>query len=62
MKKIIEKIKCCGCEACCQICPTKCISMVADEEGFYYPQIEENKCIDCKRCMAVCPVLNNQEE
>ena len=38
---MIDKIPvddCCGCEACRQICPVKCIDMIEDEEGFFYPK------------------------
>lgn len=48
---------CCGCSACVQICPKKCISLDQDIEGFSYPQIDINDCIDCGLCEKVCPVL-----
>ena len=32
-----RKEECCGCTACCAICPKEAISMVEDEEGFEYP-------------------------
>ena len=38
-----RKEECCGCTACYAICPQEAISMVEDEEGFEYPQIDENK-------------------
>ena len=38
-----RKEECCGCTACYAICPKEAISMVEDEEGFEYPQINENK-------------------
>lgn len=57
MKTIIDKERCCGCEACRQICPMKCIEMKEDEEGFMYPFIQEEVCINCDRCIRVCPVL-----
>ena len=31
------------------------ISMIEDEEGFEYPQIDEKKCIKCYQCLKVCP-------
>lgn len=41
---------CCGCAACEQRCPTSCIVMREDEEGFLYPQTDTSKCIDCGLC------------
>lgn len=52
----IRKEDCCGCEACRQICPQKCIEMIEDEEGFLYPNVFREKCISCKLCEKVCPV------
>ena len=40
-----RKEECCGCTACYAICPKEAISMVEDEEGFEYPQIDESKCV-----------------
>lgn len=37
-----RKEECCGCTACYAICPIEAISMVEDEEGFEYPQIDES--------------------
>ena len=42
---------CCGCTACYAICPKDAITMIEDEEGFEYPQIDENKCVHCYQCM-----------
>ena len=58
MIKLKDKESCCGCYACYNICPKKCISMSADKEGFWYPKIDENKCINCNLCEKVCPILN----
>ncbi|UVO97542.1 4Fe-4S dicluster domain-containing protein [Bacteroides sp. BFG-257] len=58
MINICNKINCCGCNACVQICPQKCIIMEEDYEGFLYPKIELQKCINCRLCEKVCPVLN----
>lgn len=30
--------------------------MLADKEGFFYPQIDENNCTDCGLCESVCPM------
>lgn len=56
-----NKQDCCGCNACVQICPKRCIKMYEDEEGFLYPQVNGNLCIDCHLCEKVCPVLNQNE-
>ena len=51
-----QKNECCGCTACQQVCPTQCLKMVPDSEGFLYPRkMEENKCIKCGLCERVCP-------
>lgn len=55
---INDKANCCGCEACSEICPTKCISMKSDEEGFLYPNVDVEKCINCGICESICPILN----
>lgn len=51
-----NKQKCCGCTACVQSCPQKCISMTQDEEGFKYPVVDLSLCITCNKCNSVCPV------
>lgn len=53
---LIEKQKCCGCFACANICPKKCIAMEEDEEGFLYPVVDSTRCIDCGLCKATCPM------
>lgn len=50
-----RKEECCGCTACYASCPQNAISMVVNEEGFEYPQIDVNKCIRCYQCIKVCP-------
>lgn len=62
MINILDKKKCCGCSACEQACPKRCIQMVADHEGFFYPEIDLDTCIDCHLCEKVCPVLNVESE
>ena len=51
----IEKEECCGCSACYAACPKNAISMLADEDGFEYPQVDAEKCIRCYFCLRVCP-------
>ena len=50
-----KKEDCCGCCACFSVCPVGAITMVVDEEGFEYPNINETKCIRCHACLNVCP-------
>lgn len=54
------KKKCVGCKSCEQICPKQCISMVENNEGFWYPSVDENNCIECKLCLKKCPVENTE--
>lgn len=58
MIEIKSKKDCCGCYACYNICPKKCISMKVDKEGFWYPNIDKNECINCNLCEKVCPIIN----
>lgn len=51
-----RKEECSGCTACYACCPKDAISMVEDEEGFEYPQIDQRKCVRCYHCIAVCPM------
>ncbi|NDV82029.1 Coenzyme F420 hydrogenase/dehydrogenase, beta subunit C-terminal domain [Bacteroides sp. 51] len=57
-KKLIIDNNCCGCYACLDICPQKCITMKEDEEGFNYPSINNTKCIECGKCVSTCPNTN----
>lgn len=54
--ELIDRTKCSGCTACANICPKKCINMVADNEGFLYPEIIDSICVDCGLCRKVCPI------
>lgn len=57
--EICKQDQCTGCFACVNICPKHCITMVEDEYGFVYPQIDEERCIHCEACKRVC--LNHRE-
>ena len=46
---------CCGCGACAKACPRQCIRMVADADGFVFPQVDADACVNCGRCEQVCP-------
>lgn len=59
MINIVNKVDCCGCEACYNACPKKCIEMKSDEEGFLYPQVNQDTCINCGLCEKVCPIINH---
>lgn len=50
-----KKEECCGCSACEKVCPKDAIEMIADEQGFKYPQVNEEKCISCDLCELSCP-------
>ena len=56
-----NKIDCCGCTACANICPHKAIDMRPDQEGFLYPHIEADKCIGCGLCKRVCDFQKTRE-
>ena len=58
MIRVAEKKNCCGCGACAQKCPKRCIRMAADDEGFLYPEVDLDSCVSCGICEKVCPVLN----
>ena len=55
---ILDKRDCCGCSACAQVCPKRCITMIEDKEGFLYPSVNLHNCVDCHLCEKVCPMLN----
>ena len=56
-----KKEMCCGCSACVNCCPKKCITMKEDREGFLYPEVNRQECTNCGLCEKVCPVLNKTE-
>ena len=59
MERIVERKKCCGCEACKDICQKNAISMQRDEDGFFFPVIEESLCVNCGACGRVCPARHD---
>lgn len=52
---------CSGCTACFAACPVQAITLVPNDEGFRYPQIDAARCVGCKACERVCPVLHPAE-
>lgn len=61
MIQIVDKSKCCGCNACGDICPKNAITFQTDIEGFWYPEVDMGLCIDCGLCEKVCPELQIKE-
>ena len=53
---------CTGCGACASVCPSGCIQMKEDLEGFLHPKIDTRVCIKCHRCERVCPVLCQEKK
>ena len=49
-----QRVLCCGCSACMNICKQSAIKMQEDEEGFMYPIIDNGLCIRCELCMKIC--------
>lgn len=62
MIRVNSVMDCCGCSACVEICPQKCISFKVDSEGFWYPEVDSTNCIDCGLCEKTCPVINTEKE
>ncbi len=58
MIRITDKSKCCGCNACGDICPKDAITFNTDIEGFWYPEVDMERCIDCGLCEKTCPIIN----
>lgn len=58
MINISDKQKCCGCNACGDVCPKDAITFKTDIEGFWYPEVNKETCIDCGLCENVCPIIN----
>ena len=53
---IDRRNECSACAACANICPKKAIELLADENGFVFPEINKRTCIDCSLCNSVCQI------
>lgn len=62
MIQILDKSLCCGCWACANICPKRCIEMKMDFEGFHYPIVDTESCVSCGLCNKVCPIEKTMED
>lgn len=58
MINIVNKVDCCGCNACGDACAKDAITFKTDIEGFWYPEVDKAKCVDCGLCEKVCPIIN----
>ena len=56
---LCDKKDCTGCFACPNICPKNAITIMKDNYGFVYPEIDSKKCVHCKLCEKVC-YYNNE--
>ena len=45
LPKLADKTLCTGCSACANVCPQQCITMIEDNDGFTYPQINSDLCV-----------------
>lgn len=57
MVELKDKSNCCGCTSCESVCPHKAITMIPDEQGFVYPNINPDLCTECKLCVKACPFI-----
>ena len=54
MITVKDKRNCCGCGACANACPVRCVTMREDGKGFLYPSTDSAKCVHCGLCEKVC--------
>lgn len=54
------EFNCCGCSACTIQCPSKCLHMEVNSEGFYSVISSQEECLECGICEKVCPMLSSE--
>ena len=57
-----QECSCSGCGACVELCPTSCISLKPNNNGFIVPIINQDNCISCGKCRKICPMLGSVEQ
>ena len=60
MLNLPDHNNCIGCGNCQSVCPTKCISLKEDKEGFQQIYISMDKCVHCLQCEENCPIIKYQ--
>ena len=56
-----DRVDCCGCGSCQQVCPLHCITMTLLDDGFLYPAVDEENCVHCDKCVNVCPIHQSEK-
>lgn len=49
----VSPVKCSGCGACCEACPTEALTLTGMGAAL---EFEPYKCVSCDRCIELCPV------
>lgn len=57
----IKEDECTGCYACYSKCHRNAITMVQNEEGFYYPSVDPGRCTSCGLCVSACASLGKRK-
>lgn len=57
----LDKNSCTGCSVCEHLCPTHCITMKENAEGFSEPVVKESECVGCHKCVEGCQAVSYQE-
>ena len=58
LESVMYSSKCYGCGACVNICDFDAVTMIQNEKGFQYPQVDAEKCKQCNKCYSVCPAVS----